>query len=88
MVCPASFLPPEKRPLKEQLADLVTDSYGFIIRTNAQQASEERDPQEAAALAASYEKIRKIAGSRTCFSCLYRPAGRSSKASRAPVFPA
>ena len=67
--------PARKEALKEQLADLVTDSYGFIIRTNAQQASEDVIRQEAAALAASYEKIRKIAGSRTCFSCLYRPAG-------------
>lgn len=67
--------PARKEALKEQLADLVTDSYGFIIRTNAQQASEDVIRQEAVALAASYEKIRKIAGSRTCFSCLYRPAG-------------
>mgnify|MGYP001109418384 CR=1 FL=1 len=66
--------PARKEALKEQLADLVTDSYGFIIRTNAQQASEDVIRQEAAALAASYEKIRKIAGSRTCFSCLYRRA--------------
>lgn len=64
-----------KEALKEQLSDLVTDSYGFIIRTNAQHVSEEVIRQEAATLAAAYKNIRKIAGSRTCFSCLYRPAG-------------
>jgi ribonuclease G len=61
-----------RRSLKELAAQLVTDRYGFIVRTNAVNAGENRIIEEAAYLASEYERILMLAASRSCFSVLKR----------------
>ena len=49
---------------------LVTEEYGFIVRTNAADASQEAIRREAALLRESLEAICRTAAGRTCFSCV------------------
>lgn len=60
-----------KERLKGALSDLVTEDYGFIVRTNAAYVGEEEIRREAQMLAEQYEGLMQRAKSRSCFSCLY-----------------
>jgi len=62
-----------KDTLRRELSDLVTEEYGFIIRTNAENALISSIRAEASRLAAKYEHIKHLALSRSCFTCIYKP---------------
>ena len=62
--------PAERRRLKDLVTPLCTDSYGFIVRTNALAADPGRIKDEAVSLAAEYEKILLLAKTRSCFSVI------------------
>ena len=56
--------------LKEQLQPLKNEEYGIIIRTNAKDAPFSDILEEIRELESKYYEIKKIARTRTCFSCL------------------
>ena len=60
----------EKERLRKLITPLIGADYGFIVRTNAQNASEESIFTEAEALLDEYKTILSQAKYRTVFSCL------------------
>lgn len=62
----------QKRELKELLEEYRSADYGWIIRTNAPQASTEELRIEAAQLIQQYESLKERSKFRTCYSCLYQ----------------
>ena len=62
-----------RKRLREWMEPLCTEQFGYIVRTNAENASKEDIETEAAALRSEYEKLIKIAPYRTCFSMLKGP---------------
>lgn len=67
----SSKLSKDKREeLYRQAKPYVTEEYGFIIRTNAKELSQELLQEELSRLKAEYERIREIASARVCYSRL------------------
>ena len=64
--------PARKEELKTAFGDLVTEEYGFILRTNAGSAGEALIRKEAKELEQRYETLKQKAVSRSCFSCIER----------------
>lgn len=64
--------PFQRKDLKNLLEEYRSDQYGWIIRTNAAQASHEELRQEVCQLAGQYENLKERARFRTSFSCLYQ----------------
>lgn len=62
--------PDKKKHLRELMQPYQNDTYGFVVRTNAKEASDEEILAETEQLIAEYEKLIAIANTRTCFSCL------------------
>lgn len=63
----------EVRERMQKLASAyASEEYGFIIRTNAKDASEEMIIKELERLVAEYKALIEIAYTRVCFSCLKR----------------
>ena len=60
----------EKERLRKLITPLIGEDYGFIVRTNAQDASEEAVLAEAEVLLDEYKTILRQAKHRTVFSCL------------------
>lgn len=60
----------EKERFRNLMTPLLGEDYGFIVRTNAQSASDEEILAEADALLAEYKTILQQAMHRTVFSCL------------------
>ena len=58
--------------VQEMLANLLEDFCGFIVRTDAYQASMEEIQTEAAGLLKEYHRIRQASKTRSCFSVLYQ----------------
>ncbi|MDO5539828.1 MAG: ribonuclease E/G [Eubacteriales bacterium] len=58
--------------LKELMAPFKNDVYGWIVRTNAVNASENEILREAEKLSAQFKHIMDIAPHRLCRTCLYR----------------
>ena len=61
---------PVREEWKQRLKAMKNDEYGVIIRTNAKDADYDTVCHEIEELKSSYEKIKKTAPMRTCFSCL------------------
>ncbi len=59
---------------KEKMQDLKSDDYGLIVRTNAKEVSIDVVLQEITQLKEHFFQLRKMASSRTCYSCLYAAA--------------
>ena len=57
--------------LKKLLADSVSDDYGFVVRTNAENADDEAITAELEQLRADYARIAGDGCHRVCFSKLY-----------------
>lgn len=69
----SSKLSKEKREeLQLQTKPYVTEDYGFIIRTNAKDTESETLQKELERLKEEYERLRRIASARVCYSCLYK----------------
>ncbi len=62
---------------KELLMPYVDETFGIVVRTNAQHADAEAVLSELFQLRETLFNIRAHAGMRTCFSCLYRAAASS-----------
>lgn len=62
----------ERERLQGLAEEFPKGEFGWIIRTNAAEASEEEICLEAQALAGRFEEICRMARHRTCRSCLYR----------------
>ncbi len=60
----------ERKRLKELVTSLCTPKTGFIVRTNAQNADEQRIKDEAVSLSAEFEKLLLLAKTRSCFSVI------------------
>ena len=63
----------DRKRLREWMEPLVSKDYGFIVRTNAVEASKEEIEAEAAMLSGQYETLMRQAPYRTCFSMLKGP---------------
>jgi len=63
----------ERARLRELLCDLVTDNFGFIVRTNAAGAKKEDIEAEAASLIGTYEEIVTCGIHKSVFARLYSP---------------
>jgi len=61
---------PDKDRLRAALDDLVSDEFGFIVRTNAGSADLDSIRTEAQYLQTEYEELKRKAISRTCFTCV------------------
>lgn len=61
----------QRRRLKDLLKPYVNDNYGFIVRTNAENASDEVLGQEISRLVHEYNQIVEFGIHWTCFSRLY-----------------
>lgn len=59
-----------KERLKEWMEPFAREKYGFIVRTNAGEASREEIEAEAKKLEEQYLHLLKTAPYRTCFSAL------------------
>lgn len=62
-----------KSRLRALVKPLTNGDYGFVVRTNAAEATEQTVVQEAEVLIAQYRHLTAVANHRTCYSCLYRP---------------
>lgn len=60
----------QKERLQQLAMPYVSDEYGFIMRTNAQDADESTLRQEIEALIEEYQSLIRKADTRVCFSCL------------------
>lgn len=60
-----------KKELKTLLNEHVTGTYGFIARTNSEQASNERIIQEISVLKGKFEEVKKFGIYRSRFSLVY-----------------
>lgn len=56
--------------LQKIVTPYVSKEYGFIVRTNAKDASDEMICQELEQLIAEYEAIKAMSATRVCYSCL------------------
>lgn len=63
--------PARRARLKELIKPYITDDYGFIVRTNAENADDRVLEQEMGRLAADYRSIVEFGVHWTCFSKLY-----------------
>lgn len=59
-----------KQHLKDLIQPYQNDVYGFVIRTNAETASDDAILAEVEKLTRQYQKLVHIAETRICFSCL------------------
>ncbi|GMQ57033.1 hypothetical protein AN1V17_14270 [Vallitalea sediminicola] len=62
----------ERKRLKDIVEKYITESYGFIIRTNAYQINEELIENEVAELISKYTSIMDTAKYRTCYTEIYK----------------
>ena len=58
--------------LKAELSDLLSENFGFVVRTNAQYASIEEVKQEALLFIKEYETIATTGIHKTKYSLLYQ----------------
>lgn len=65
------LLAEEKRRLRQWILPYQNEEYGFVIRTNARDASQEEFENELKALCLEYKKVMEKAPHRTCFSLLH-----------------
>ena len=63
----------KRQELKALFSEFSSEQHGFIVRTNAAEASEEEIRTELQGLLARYEKLKTQSIYRTCFSVLERP---------------
>lgn len=63
----------DRKRLREWLSPFITEQYGFIVRTNAVEATLEEIEAEAHSLREQYETLMHNAPHRTCFSLLKGP---------------
>lgn len=61
-----------RRELLEAMEKFRSKDYGFVVRTNAGNATIEELNNEAERLLEQYWKIMEIADKRTCYSCLFK----------------
>lgn len=61
-----------RKELLELMEEYQSADYGFVVRTNAREAAEERLLQEIHALIDQYHHLIRTAANRTCYSCLYQ----------------
>lgn len=62
-----------RQRLKDMFSSAVSDEYGFIVRTNATEATPEEIQTELLQLQRRYEKLQSQGLYRSCFSVLERP---------------
>lgn len=62
----------ERTRLKEIFTPLITEDYGFIIRTNAEAVSEEDILKESEGLIEIFNRIKEMGKFRKCFQCVYK----------------
>lgn len=62
----------KKKELRELIEGFKSEQYGWIIRTNAKDASAKEILKEAKNLKAQYESLMNTAKHRTCYSVLYK----------------
>ena len=63
----------ERKRLKQLMKDAADDSFGFIIRTNAEQVSDEDLLKEKDALIEEFHQLMMIKDYRKLFECIHRP---------------
>ncbi len=61
---------PDRGRLQEIAQSYVSNQYGFIVRTNAKEATEVELQKEFERLVDQYKSLVETASTRTCFSCL------------------
>jgi ribonuclease G len=60
----------ERQKLKNMMLPYLNESYGFIVRTNAQYASKQEIQEELETLIERYEHIKKIGSFRSCYQLI------------------
>lgn len=60
------------RELKELVMPYVSEDYGYVIRTDAQKASDDEITEEIKGLIEKYNELVRIAATRTAFSLMYQ----------------